>query len=152
MRAVVQRVSRASVKVDGKTVGKIDSGLLVFVAVEKGDTEIDTSYMAGKVAGLRIFYDEAGQAGKMNLSVGEAGGSVLCVSQFTLMGDVRKGRRPAFTMAEAPELAEKLYLCFVEDIMATGLHVEEGVFRAHMEVSLVNDGPVTILLDSRKVF
>lgn len=149
MRAVVQRVSRASVKVDGATIGSIDRGLLVLLGVAISDSEADADYLADKIAGLRIFEDNDG---KMNLSVAEAGGGVLAVSQFTLYGDVRRGRRPSFDEAARPEQARKLYEYFVEKIRAAGLRCETGQFQAMMQVELVNEGPVTIMLDSRKAF
>jgi D-aminoacyl-tRNA deacylase len=149
MRAVVQRVSRASVTVDGQVVGQIERGLLVLLGVGQTDAESDASYLAEKIGGLRIFEDEDG---KMNVSVVDAGGSVLAVSQFTLYGDVRKGKRPSFDAAARPERAKELYEFFVARIRALGLRCETGIFQAVMEVELVNDGPVTILLDSRKAF
>lgn len=149
MRAVLQRVSRASVEVEGRVVGRIGVGWLVLLGVAKGDEDADTDRLAEKVAGLRAFEDEAG---KMNLSVVEVGGSVLVVSQFTLLGDCRAGRRPSFIEAAEPTEAERLYLRFVERIRGLGLTAETGVFRADMKVELVNDGPVTLLLDSRKAF
>jgi D-aminoacyl-tRNA deacylase len=149
MRAVLQRVSRARVTVDGHTVGSIDDGLLVLVAARAGDTEADADHVARKVAELRIFDDAAG---KMNRSVEEAGGAVLVVSQFTLYGDCRKGRRPSFSDAMAPEAAEPLIDHVCNRLRARGLRVETGVFRAAMEVSLVNRGPVTILIDSAREF
>jgi len=149
MRAVVQRVSRASVKVDGELSGEIAQGLLVLLGVAQEDGESDVAYLADKVAGLRIFEDEAG---KMNLSVGEVGGAVLAVSQFTLFGDVRRGKRPSFDAAARPEQAKALYERFVERIRALGLRCETGRFQEMMEVELVNSGPVTILLDSKKMF
>lgn len=145
MRAVVQRVQRASVEVAGQVVANIGQGLLVFLGVGEGDTSEDSRYLANKIAHLRIFSDGDG---KMNLNVKEAGGSILAVSQFTLYGDCRRGRRPSFSSAAPPELADELYQQFVEDLRAEGLVVETGVFQAHMEVSLVNDGPVTMLLSS----
>jgi D-aminoacyl-tRNA deacylase len=145
MRAVVQRVSRAQVTVDRKVVGKIEAGLLVLLGVSTTDTETDADYLADKIAGLRIFAD---QDGKMNRSVAEAGGAVLVVSQFTLYGDVRRGKRPSFDAAARPEQARKLYEYFVERIRAAGLRCETGQFQEMMQVELVNDGPVTILLDS----
>jgi D-tyrosyl-tRNA(Tyr) deacylase len=147
LRAVVQRVTFARVRVDGRTVGEIGRGLLVFAGVEKGDGPDDIKYVAGKVSGLRIFEDDAG---KMNVSLGEAGGSVLAVSQFTLCGDCRKGRRPSFDDAEAPASARPIYEALVRELRALNLNVETGEFQAHMEVELANDGPVTILLDSRR--
>ena len=149
MRAVVQRVSRASVKVDGELMGEIAKGLLVLLAVALDDSEADADYLAEKVAGLRIFEDDAG---KMNLSVAEVGGAVLAVSQFTLFGDVRRGKRPSFDAAARPEQARALYEYFVERIRASGLRCETGRFQEMMEVELVNTGPVTILLDSKKIF
>lgn len=149
MRAVIQRVSRAKVSVDGWTTGEIGLGLLVLVGVAHEDTEADVNYMADKIAGLRIFEDEEG---KMNRSVVDAGGSVLAVSQFTLYGDVRRGKRPSFDAAAPPELARRLYELFVERIRAAGLQCETGRFQAMMQVELVNEGPVTILLDSKKEF
>lgn len=149
MRAVLQRVSRASVKVDGSVVGEIGSGWLVLLGVAKGDTDSDADRLAEKVIGLRAFADAEG---KMNLAVGEIGGGVLVVSQFTLLGDCRKGRRPGFDDAAEPAEAERLYLRFVERVTSTGLPVATGTFRAHMDVSIVNNGPVTFLLDSRKAF
>ena len=149
MRAVVQRVSRASVTVDGQVVGQIERGLLVLLGVGQTDAESDASYLAEKIGGLRIFEDEDG---RMNVSVVDAGGSVLAVSQFTLYGDVRKGKRPSFDAAARPERAKELYEFFVARIRALGLRCETGIFQAVMEVELVNDGPVTILLDSTKAF
>ena len=149
MRAVVQRVSEASVIVDRKTVGEIRQGLVVLLGVARGDTSRDAVYLAEKTSGLRIFEDEQG---KMNHSVGDISGSVLVVSQFTLLGDCRKGRRPGFTDAAEPELADSLYEEYVEILQQRGIEVATGIFRAEMKVSLVNDGPVTILLDSRKNF
>lgn len=149
MRAVVQRVSRARVDVGEELSGKIGRGLLVLLGVGEGDDEGDTVYLADKIAGLRIFEDDGG---KMNLSVGDTGGQILAVSQFTLYGDVRKGRRPSFDAAASPDEANRLYERFCELLRAKGLHVETGVFRAMMDVELVNQGPVTILLDSRKLF
>ncbi len=147
MRAVVQRVSRASVKVDGEAHGSIAHGLLVLVAVAHGDGEADARYLAGKIALLRIFADSEG---KMNLSVTDTGGAVLIVSQFTLDGDVRRGRRPAFDRSAPPDQARQLYEYFVDCFRTQGLQVETGVFQASMQVDLVNEGPVTILLDSEK--
>lgn len=149
MRAVVQRVSRASVKVDGEVVGEIARGLLVLLGAGQDDIEANADYLAEKVAGLRIFEDDAG---KMNLSVADIGGAVLVVSQFTLYGDVRRGKRPSFDAAARPERARELYEYFVERVRALGLHCETGRFQAMMEVELVNSGPVTILLDSKKAF
>ena len=149
MRAVVQRVSRASVKVAGAVVGEIGLGLLVLIAVAQDDTETDADYLADKIAGLRIFEDADG---KMNRAVADAGGAVLAVSQFTLYGDVRRGKRPSFDVAARPEQAMRLYECFVGKIRAAGLRCETGKFQEMMEVEMVNDGPVTILLDSKKLF
>ena len=149
MRAVVQRVSRAKVTVGKLTVGEIGLGLLVLLGVGRQDTEQDSIYLAEKIAGLRIFEDEDG---KMNRNVQEAGGSVLAVSQFTLYGDVRRGKRPSFDDAARPELARKLYEVFIEGIRAAGLRCETGRFQEMMQVELVNEGPVTILLDSTKNF
>lgn len=149
MRAVVQRVSRASVKVHGELTGEIAAGLLVFLGVAHDDAESDADYLADKIAGLRIFEDHEG---KMNRSVSEIGGAVLAVSQFTLFGDVRKGKRPSFDSAARPELANFLYRHFVERIRTLGLRCETGRFQDTMEVELVNQGPVTILLDSDKLF
>ncbi len=149
MRAVVQRVSSASVKVDGELTGEIAQGLLVLLGVAQDDTEADADYLAEKISGLRIFEDDAG---KMNLSVTEIGGAVLAVSQFTLFGDVRRGKRPSFDAAARPEQAKKLYEHFVARVRALGLRCETGRFQEIMEVELVNSGPVTILLDSKKVF
>ena len=149
MRAVVQRVSEASVIIDGQTVGEIRQGLMVLLGVARGDTSKDAAYLAEKTSGLRIFED---QEGKMNRSVEDISGSVLVVSQFTLLGDCRKGRRPGFTDAAEPELADKLYEEYVALLRQQGITVATGVFRAEMKVGLVNDGPVTMLLDSRKQF
>lgn len=147
MRAVLQRVSRASVEVDGHLVGQIQVGWLALVGVARGDLDADADRLADKIAGLRAFADESG---KMNRSVAEVGGSVLVVSQFTLLGDCRSGRRPSFAEAADPAEAERLYLRVVEAIRALGVPVATGTFRADMAVSLVNDGPVTLLLDTRK--
>jgi D-aminoacyl-tRNA deacylase len=149
MRAVIQRVSSAKVTVEGEVAGQIARGLLVLVGVTATDTESDADYLADKIAGLRIFEDADG---KMNLSVAEIHGSILAVSQFTLYGDARKGRRPSFDSAARPEQAKQLYDYFVEKIRAAGLPCETGRFQAEMQVELVNDGPVTILLDSSKLF
>ncbi|GMG97827.1 D-aminoacyl-tRNA deacylase [Tepidimicrobium xylanilyticum] len=149
MRAVVQRVAKANVKVKGNVVGEISKGLLVFLGVGEDDSEKDLEYMVDKVLGLRIFEDENN---KMNLSVMDIGGELLVVSQFTLYGDVRKGKRPSFTSSAYPELAEEIYEQFIEKCREKGIRTEKGVFGAHMEVSILNDGPVTILIDSKKVF
>ena len=149
MRAVVQRVSRCSVSVKGEVVGRIGAGLLVLLGVSKNDNESGADYLAEKVLGLRILED---QQGKMNLSVRETGGELLVVSQFTLLGDVRRGKRPSFDAAAAPEEAKRLYEYFVNKIRAAGVRCETGQFQAMMDVELVNSGPVTILLDSEKTF
>jgi D-tyrosyl-tRNA(Tyr) deacylase len=147
MRAVVQRVTFARVRVNDRTVGEIGRGLLVFAGVEKGDGADDIAYIAGKVRDLRVFEDAAG---KMNLSVAEANGAVLAISQFTLCGDCRKGRRPSFDAAESPATAKPLYDGLVAALRQRNLTVETGEFQADMQVELTNDGPVTILLDSRR--
>lgn len=149
MRAVVQRVTESSVTVDGQITGATDEGLVVLIGVEKGDTDKDAGYIAEKVSGLRIFEDENE---KMNLSVKDVGGSILAISQFTLLGDVRKGKRPSFITAEDPEIANRLYQQVCENIRNQGIKVETGIFQAHMLVKINNNGPVTILLDSRKTF
>lgn len=149
MRCVVQRVSRASVTVEGKITGQVEKGYMVLVGVEQGDAEQDVRYCADKVAGLRVFEDENG---KMNRSVKDVGGAVLAVSQFTLLGDARHGRRPSFSNAARPEEANALYEAFCQALRAENIRVETGVFQTDMQVELVNDGPVTILLDSRKGF
>lgn len=145
MRAVVQRVTYAKVEVEGRVVGEIGAGLLVLLGVAKGDTPQDARFLAAKIAQLRVFPDEAG---KMNRSVQEAGGAMLAVSQFTLYGDCRKGRRPSFDAAAGPEEARALYEEFVAAAHQAGLRVETGVFQADMQVSLVNDGPVTLMVES----
>ncbi len=149
MRAVVQRVNRAQVTVRGEVVGRIERGLLVLLGVAGTDNEADADYLAEKIAGLRVFEDDAE---KMNRAVGVAGGAVLVVSQFTLYGDVRRGKRPSFDAAAPPEQARRLYEYFVERIRAAGLPCETGRFQETMQVELVNHGPVTILLDSGKTF
>jgi D-tyrosyl-tRNA(Tyr) deacylase len=149
MRAVVQRVSRAQVTVNAEVVGKIGHGLLVLLGVSKADSESDADYLAEKIIGLRIFEDEQG---KMNLAAGEVGGGILVVSQFTLYGDVRRGKRPSFDAAAAPEQARRLYEYLVQRIRDAGLTCETGRFQEMMQVELVNDGPVTIMLDSAKTF
>jgi D-tyrosyl-tRNA(Tyr) deacylase len=149
MRAVLQRVTRASVKVEGEAVGEIGGGLLVLLGIAQDDTERDAGYLLGKILGLRIFDDDAGH---MNLSVIETGGALLIVSQFTLYGDARRGRRPSWSDAAAPEIAEPLYELFVELARRSAAPVSTGSFRKMMQVELINDGPVTILLDSRKTF
>jgi D-tyrosyl-tRNA(Tyr) deacylase len=147
VRAVVQRVAEAAVRVDGEVVGQIGPGVLVLLGVGQGDAEADADYLADKVLHLRIFPDEGGQ---MNRSVLDTRGELLAVSQFTLYGDTRRGRRPGFSSAAPPEEANRLYRYFVGRLRESGLRVEEGVFRAMMDVSLVNRGPVTLLLDSQK--
>ena len=149
MRCVVQRVSHASVKVGDEWISQIGRGYMVLVGAEDGDTEADARYCADKIAGLRVFEDEND---KMNLSVRDVGGSVLLVSQFTLLGDARHGRRPSFSNAARPEAAEPLCATLQAMLEAAGLKVYTGRFRTHMKVELLNDGPVTILLDSRKTF
>jgi D-tyrosyl-tRNA(Tyr) deacylase len=149
MRAVVQRVSQAKVSVNEEVTGEIALGLLVLLGVGQQDTETDAAYLAEKIIGLRIFEDDAG---KMNLSLRQAGGSVLAVSQFTLYGDVRRGKRPSFDDAAPPEKAGPLYEFFVEQIRKAGVRCETGRFQAEMKVELTNEGPVTILLDSSKGF
>lgn len=149
MRAVVQRVVKADVTVEEKVTGAIEKGLMVLLGVEDEDEEADAVYLADKISGLRIFEDEEG---KMNLSVKDVGGDLLAVSQFTLFGDCRKGKRPSFTKAARPEKANTLYRKFVALCQEQGLRVEEGIFQAEMLVKIYNDGPVTILLDSKKVF
>jgi len=147
MRAVIQRVKSAEVEVNGRLAGKIERGLLVFVGVGKGDGEADISYLTTKIPDLRIFEDHSG---KFNLSLKEVGGEMLIVSQFTLFGDTRKGRRPSFSEAEDPPVAKILYEQLIEKMKGQGIPVQTGEFQATMEVRLVNDGPVTLLLDSRK--
>jgi len=149
MRAVVQRVSRAKVTVGGEVTGDVDLGLLVLLGVGAGDKRADADYLAEKTIGLRIFEDAGG---KMNLSVAEVGGALLVVSQFTLYGDARRGKRPSFDAAAPPQQARELYEYFVEKIRAAGLRCETGRFQQMMQVELVNEGPVTILLDSAKAF
>jgi D-tyrosyl-tRNA(Tyr) deacylase len=148
MRIVVQRVKRASVAVDGAIKGKIEKGLLVYAGVGKGDTDADIEYIASKLLGLRIFEDSEG---KMNLDILQTGGEVLLISQFTLQGDCRKGRRPSFDQAETPEAARLLYEKLVKRI-GESVRVAIGEFQAHMEVESINDGPVTMLLDSKRLF
>jgi len=149
MRACVQRVSQAQVAVAGEMVGQIGRGLLVLLGVAGDDAQLDVDYLADKIVGLRIFEDDAG---KMNRSLEEIGGELLVVSQFTLLGDCRKGRRPSFIAAAGPELGEQLYEAFVVSARARGITVATGRFRQMMDVALVNDGPVTLLLDSRRLF
>jgi len=147
MRAVIQRVASAEVTVDGRSTGKIGKGLLVFVGVGKGDGEADISYLSSKIPDLRIFEDHSG---KFNLSLKDVGGELLIVSQFTLFGDCRRGRRPSFSDAEDPGVAKVLYEQLVERMKRQGIPVHTGEFQADMEVHLVNDGPVTLLLDSKQ--
>jgi len=149
MRAVVQRVSRAQVAVQGEVTGRINRGIVVLLAVGNADGESDADYLADKIIGLRIFEDESG---KMNLAVSDIRGEVLVVSQFTLYGDVRRGKRPSYDQAAPPQQARELYEYFVERIRATGLVCETGRFQETMQVELVNEGPVTIILDSAKTF
>ena len=149
MRAIIQRVSEAEVVVDNEVTGKIQQGLLVLLGVEEGDSQKDYDYLADKVAGLRVFDDAEG---KMNLAVTDIHGKVLVVSQFTLLGDCRKGRRPSFVDAAPQEIGQQQYEAFCQRIREQGIDVETGRFRAHMQVQLVNDGPVTLMLDSRKRF
>lgn len=149
MRSVVQRVSSASVTVDDQVVGKIEKGLVVLIGVEREDQEKDVQYMVDKISGLRIFRDEED---KMNLSVMDVGGEILAISQFTLLGDVRKGKRPSFITAEEPNRANDLYEKVVQGLREKGLNVETGIFQTDMLVNINNQGPVTILLDSRKGF
>ena len=149
MRAVIQRVSRASVTVGGDVVGTVGRGLMVLLGVEKGDGQGDVVYMAQKISGLRVFEDDEG---RMNRDLGEVGGAMLVVSQFTLLGDCRKGRRPSFIRAAAPEDAEVLYRGFVAEVRGHGIEVAEGRFQQQMDVELVNDGPVTLMIDSHKEF
>lgn len=148
MRAVVQRVSEASVTIDGQVVGQIGKGLLVLLGVAEGDSDVQMRILADKISGLRIFEDDAG---KMNLALADVCGEMLVVSQFTLLGDCRKGRRPSFTGAAAPEVAEQLYDQFAAEVRTKGIPVATGKFRANMQVALVNDGPVTMLLDTREL-
>ncbi|MCK4738916.1 MAG: D-tyrosyl-tRNA(Tyr) deacylase [Deltaproteobacteria bacterium] len=152
MRAVIQRVRRASVSVDGCLISEITKGLCVFLGIEKGDNASDIDYIAGKIFGLRIFEDDTG---KMNLALSDISSkdvSVLLVSQFTLLGDVRRGRRPSFSRAENPDIALDTYEAFSKKMQGYEITLKEGVFRAMMDVELINDGPVTILLDSKKTF
>lgn len=149
MRAVLQRVKNASVSVDGEVIGSIGEGILIFLGVADSDTEADMKYIADKMINLRIFGDDKG---KMNFSVSDIGGELLIVSQFTLYGDCRKGRRPDFTSAGKPDFARSMYENFIEYCKASGLKTEHGSFGADMQVELINDGPVTIMLDSKKLY
>lgn len=149
MRAVVQRVTKGRVRVEGETVGKIGPGFVVLLGIGREDTRADAQYLAEKVVNLRVFEDEEG---KMNLSLLDVGGEILAISQFTLYGDCRKGRRPSFTAAAPPEEARALYEGFVQEVAGYGLRVATGQFQAHMLVEIHNDGPVTLLLDSKKEF
>ena len=149
MRAVVQRVREADVTVEGSITGAIERGLMVLLGVEDGDDESDARYMADKISGLRIFEDSDG---KMNLSVKDVFGKILAVSQFTLLGDVRKGKRPSFSKAARPEEARRLYRYFIDLLSEGDIEAQEGIFQAEMMVRILNDGPVTILLDSKKLF
>ena len=149
MRAVVQRVTEGDVTVENQVTGSIGNGFVVLLGVEDTDTEKDAEYLADKIVGLRVFEDSED---KMNLSLQDVGGEMLVISQFTLLADARKGRRPNFVKAARPEMAKKLYDHFVEKVKAQGVHIGEGVFQAHMLVRIHNDGPVTILLDSNKLF
>jgi D-tyrosyl-tRNA(Tyr) deacylase len=149
MRAVVQRVSRASVTVNGQTSGVIKRGLVILLGITHQDRDKDTKWLAEKVTHLRIFEDDKG---KMNRSLTDIGGEMLIISQFTLFGDCRKGRRPGFSDAAPPEIAEQIYLQFVEEVRGKGIKTATGIFQAEMQVELVNDGPVTLLLDSEKKF
>jgi D-aminoacyl-tRNA deacylase len=149
MRAVVQRVSSASVVVDQQLTGEIKGGLLVYLGIEKNDTAEDVGYMVEKITNLRIFEDEDG---KMNRSMIDEAGEMLCISQFTLLGDCRRGRRPSFTDAKEPAAADELYKQFIQGCRSKNIKTETGIFQAHMEVSSVNDGPVTMMIDSKKMF
>ena len=149
MRAVIQRVKSASVTVEGEVVSEIRKGLLVFLGVAQEDTPADVNYMASKITNLRIFEDDEG---RMNLSILDVGGEALVVSQFTLCGDCRKGRRPSFIAAARPEKADPLYQAFMDEISRLGVPVKAGIFQAMMDVELINDGPVTMMLDSNKLF
>ncbi|MBF6568869.1 MAG: D-tyrosyl-tRNA(Tyr) deacylase [Candidatus Binataceae bacterium] len=146
MRAIVQRVSRAEVRISGRTIGRIDRGLMVLLGVARGDTDDDAEFMADRIAAMRIFADSEG---KMNLALGAAGGAMLVISQFTLLADTSHGRRPSFMDAAQPDEARRLYQYFIGLVRRAGFRVEEGEFGGKMEVDLVNDGPVTIILDSR---
>lgn len=149
MRAVVQKVNKASVTVDEESIGSIDKGLLVLLGIGKDDDECDVEYMVKKIIGLRIFEDDND---KMNLSVKDVQGEILVVSQFTLYGDTRKGKRPNFMASASPDMAEKYYNDFIDKCLNNGIKTETGLFGAHMKIELINDGPVTIMIDSKKVF
>ena len=149
MRLVIQRVLESSVKVDEKIVGAIGTGFMVLCGVEEGDTLEDVRYCVEKTAGLRIFEDDAG---KMNRSIVDVGGEILAISQFTLAGDARHGRRPSFSSAARPDVAVPMYEAYCQGLRDKGIHVETGIFQADMKVALINDGPVTLLLDSRRTF
>ena len=149
MRLVIQRVLESSVSVDGRIVGKSGPGFMVRCGVEDGDTQADLKYCVDKTAGLRIFEDDEG---KMNRSILDVGGEILAISQFTLHGDARRGKRPSFITAARPELAVPMYDAYCQGLRDAGIHVETGIFQADMKVSLINDGPVTILIDSRRIF
>ena len=149
MRLVIQRVLESSVAIDGNVVGKIGRGYMVLCGVEDGDTDADLQYCIKKTVGLRVFEDENG---KMNRSIQEVGGEILAISQFTLHGDMRRGNRPSLITAARPELAVLMYDAYCKGLRDAGLHVETGIFQADMKVSLINDGPVTILIDSRRIF
>lgn len=149
MRLVIQRVLESSVKVDGNVVGSIGKGFMILCGVEQGDTLDDVKYCVEKTAGLRIFEDDAG---KMNRSIMDEGGDILAISQFTLHGDARHGRRPSFSTAARPDVAVPMYEAYCNGLREKGIRVETGIFQADMKVSLINDGPVTLLLDSRRTF
>ena len=149
MRLVIQRVLESSVRVDGEVVGQIGKGFMVLCGVEEGDTLDDVRYGVEKTAGLRIFENDAG---KMNRSILDVGGEILAISQFTLLGDARHGRRPSFSTAARPDVAVPMYEAYCQGLREKGIHVETGIFQADMKVSLINDGPVTLLLDSRRTF